>query len=155
MSMIFDCYFYSLTGSHKEYSGYAGNWVTEPNLFDNEYYSLMMDKTQKWHQEKSNIQNRVQFVNKDGTLSMFNCDIALLYDIDGYLKDEQEYYMNATNLKKCDVENGKCDFQPDTYDIFVKYATNNQQFYNDFVKAWVKMTSIGYNKRMLTRFGLH
>ena len=113
------------------------NWVTEPNVFDNEYYSVMMDKTQGWHLWKSDIEDRMQFVNKDSGLSMLHSDMALLYDIDS---------------KDCDVENVECSFQEDTYPIFEKYASDNQLFYNDFVKAWTKMVSIGYNKRMLTRF---
>lgn len=112
-------------------------------MFDNEYYSLMMDKTQGWHQETSNAENMVQFVNKEGKLSMFPCDMALLYDIDLDL-----------DSKHCDVEKGTCSFQKDTYPIFAKYATDNQLFYNDFVLAWTKMISIGYNKQMLTRFEL-
>lgn len=129
------------------YTGIAGNWVNKPNVFDNEYYELMVDEKQKWHQQETELNDGVVFVNENGKLSMFNCDISLAFNIDEYLDESGKIDKN-----ECDVEKSKCAKQQTSYNIVKKYATDNQQFYNDFAKAWEKMILIGYNKNMLTRF---
>ena len=61
---------------HTDRSGFEGPWTEEPNVFDNDYYKLLLDV--RWT-VRPNFEP-LQFENPNGTLMMLPTDMALVSD---------------------------------------------------------------------------
>lgn len=78
---------HTVGGAHKEFSGFQGNWTTQPAVFDNSYFKLLMERD--WTIDTAN--ETLQFTDRQtGRLLMLPSDVALRLD-PKYRKIVEEY----------------------------------------------------------------
>lgn len=125
-------------------SGYDGTWVRSSATFDNSYYNDIIRRP--WNRETNN--NGQHFwvdPNQDGTI-MLNTDMALAFDIG----DNDN--VNSNNCRTRGRNNGDggggtrrndCP-SGNNADLVQQFADNQQLWYKDFSKAWIKLIELGY-----------
>lgn len=125
-------------------SGYGTRyWTKKPFVFSNQYYIDMIDDGKKWTQYKVNCDSSFgclyqwNDVGDSNEFVMLNCDMSMYLDID----KDMDY---TTGQVDCDWKT--CSINSETAEITENYAKYNQWWLNDFVYAYIKMITVGYNK---------
>ena len=132
----------------KENSGYDGQagWVINADRLDNEFYFMMIsngvidDIWQPELQDNSGtiFPDQVIWRQGDSELFMFNSDLALAVNFEGFMTD-------VSGEVSCSLTAGTDDSCPaaSTLAIANEYAASNTVWLNDFHAAYIKMTNSG------------
>ncbi|XP_013412179.1 putative ascorbate peroxidase [Lingula anatina] len=134
---------HTLGDAGKDASGFDGEWVTERDVFDNEFYRVLSDQTQLWMQENENPDDpnkpRWQWNAKKGKegekgLMMLNTDMELF---------KNTAPNSEGRVTSCPADVSTCPSSR-LADRVKLYASNNAKFLDDFSVAYGKMLTTGY-----------
>ena len=120
-------------------SGYDGAWVVSSSTFDNTYYSDIIRRP--WVRD-ANENGQHFWRDPNADTIMLNTDMALAFDIGD----------DATvNLNNCRTGRGgggqrgnNCPNTAENAETVATFANNQQTWFNEFAKAWVKLQELGY-----------
>jgi len=136
----------ALLGAHTlgrtmpENSGYSFYWTNTANKFTNQFYKDLLYGSWRRYTNNFAFHGETHQWNTDplpdGTDAnmMLNTDVSLVYANIGSGGDGP---CNVTS-------NANCANNLDTLPIVQKYATNQTLWFQDFVTAWQKLTSLGW-----------
>lgn len=85
---------HALGRCHPDASGYVGPWSPTPTMFNNAYYTLLLNL--KW--EPNTVNGKFQYKDPSGKLMMLPSDVALLEDkefrkyVELYAKDGKKFF---------------------------------------------------------------
>jgi len=119
---------HNLGGAESYNSGFKGSWVQgETSLFNNNYYSIMVDSANTWRQRD---------VSEDGTPAyewiardvgfMLNADMAIY----------KEFTLDDDGISSCTYDNCPATASAATVE---KYAASNDVWFPDFAAVFTKM----------------
>jgi len=126
-------------------SGYDGAWVVSSSTFDNTYYSDILRRP--WVRD-ANENGQHFWRDPNADTIMLNTDMALAFDIGD----------DATvNLNNCRTGRGgggqrgnNCPNTAENAETVATFANNQQTWFNEFAKAWVKLQELGYPEGTLS-----
>jgi len=126
-------------------SGYDGAWVVSSSTFDNTYYSDIIRRP--WVRD-ANENGQHFWRDPNADTIMLNTDMALAFDIGD----------DATvNLNNCRTGRGgggqrgnNCPNTAENAETVATFANNQQTWFNEFAKAWVKLQELGYPEGTLS-----
>jgi hypothetical protein len=127
-------------------SGYSGPWDNQPTIFDNGYYTSMINRRWTFNRIPDGRGNggtlSIWKTPAPGTpvdptaISMLNSDMGIV--IDSVETSTQNRVFDNNNANSF-VRNAE------TYNIAVGFANNNQLFLQSFAAAFKKLTEVGYS----------
>ncbi|XP_013412182.1 putative ascorbate peroxidase [Lingula anatina] len=134
---------HTLGDARKDASGFDGEWVIERDVFDNDFYRVLSDKTQLWVQENENPDDpnkpRWQWnakkhrEGKEGIM-MLNTDMELF---------KNTAPNSDGRVTSCPADVSTCPSSR-LADRVKLYASDNAKFLADFSVAYGKMLTTGY-----------
>ena len=112
-----------------------------PYELDNSYFTQLLNNDWESIYESGDS----YWETEDGDI-MLNTDMTMGYDIDTLFDSTSNTYQ-CTVVTSSNYQSSKpdCSVRDATEDIIEKYASNNQQFLEDFGKVWIKLVTIGYD----------
>ena len=145
---------HNLGKAFRDHSGYrgAGGWHKDPTALNRGYYASLNLTT--WNltfvnnSDIPNMHDKYQWTAKNSNTSlppffMLNSDMAVLYDMDGYLNSTSGFV--GCQIPRANPTSPVCPYAKQTYDSFVRYKFNDTTFLYDFRDVFNKMLTRGYN----------
>eukprot|EP01083_Nonionella_stella_P244452 850784_1 len=137
---------HTLGESHLKYSGYSDlPWVYIENkihTLNNKYYKNLININLNWNQSQSD-KGLWEYKDKNNQILMLNTDMSLVINIDNNFDE--------INIGKVNCMFSTCEINEETLRMVETYANVNQEWLNDFSRAFEKLIITGYNVEQLTK----
>jgi len=140
---------HTVGAAHKSASGFEGKWTKDSFAFNNDFYVVMLDKTNQWDQTPPGRSGFPQWTNKgraegEQELLMLNSDMSLIADFEAVGSDGQPHINEDTGIVTCrweefEIRSEETCGREDSFSKSLDYALDNALWLRDFAAVWTKL----------------